>query len=285
MRLAPAALLLLAPPAATQIVTENAGVGSPELFVVRELAGAARSAHLDEQRWVQQLVWAPDRAHEFKLTVPVLWRDATFDGPTGALDADAAGLGDVTLRFKQALSRADDVMRSDRWALLLELGAPTGASDDTVGGVEVPPTLQLGTGAWSFGAGGAGTWIRDRQRAALEGFYRHRTSHDGTQLGDALELNAAWWYRLRPSAFRPEDEGPEIRGVVELLSSYTFASEEHGSEADDEGTLVWLAPGIHVYPGASVLFEANVQVPLYQDIDDDLGDRRWSANLIVKFLF
>lgn len=278
------AALLLAAPSAAQIVTENAGVVSPELTILRELASVERSENLDEVRWSHQLLWAPDRANEFRLTVPLVWREARFDAPGGELESDAHGLGDVALRFKHALRRADGVMRSTRWGLLLELGAPTGAHDQRVSGVEVPRALQLGSGDWSFGAGSALTWIRDRQRASLEAFYRHRTRHDGLQLGATAELNAAWWYRLSPAVFQA-DSGPEIRGVLELLSSHTFASEVGGSAADDDGGIVWLAPGIHFYPATNVLLEANVQFPLFQDLDDALGERRWSAHLVLKLLF
>ena len=48
---------------------------------------------------------------------------------------------------------------------------------------------------------------------------------------------------------------------------------------------MWLAPGIHVYPGTHLLLEANVQLPLIQDLDDAVGERHWSANLLFKLVF
>jgi len=160
------AALLAASPAAAQVVTENAGVVSPELTVLREIASVSKSENLDEVRWTQELRWAPDRADEFRLQVPLVWRDARFDGPGGELESHEEGLGDASLRYKRALWRADDVMRSQRWALLLEVGAPTGEHDAEEDGVPVPRPLQLGTGDWSLGAGTAYTWIQDRQRAS-----------------------------------------------------------------------------------------------------------------------
>ncbi len=279
------AAFLLAAPLAAQIVTENAGVISPELTIVREVVGLARSENLDELRWTQELLFAPDRTHEFRLSVPWVSSTARFDAPGGELEHDQQGLGDVSLRFKQALWRADEVMRSERVALTFELGAPTGAHDARENGVAVPRALQLGSGAWSFGVGAASTWIQDRRRVALAGSYRHRTRHDGLQPGATAELDAAFWYRLSPAVFQPGESGSEIRGVLELLASHTFASELGGVEQDDDGGIVWLAPGIQFYPTTSVLLEANVQVPLYQDLDDALGERRWSANLVLKLLF
>jgi hypothetical protein len=279
------AALLCAELASAQVVTENAGVTSPELTILREVATVSRSENLDELRWSHQLLFAPDRANELRLTLPVVWREARFEGAGGELESHEHGLGDASVRFKRALARSDDVMRSRRWALLLELGAPTGDDDAKEEGVRLPRTLQLGTGDWSLGAGSAYTWIDDRQRVSLEAFYRHRTRHEGIQLGATAELNAAYWYRFVPAAFGTHDSGPEIRGVLELLGSHTFASEVGDDSADDEGGIVWLAPGIHVYPAASVLLEANVQLPLFQDLDDDLGDRHWSANVVLKLLF
>jgi hypothetical protein len=275
----------LASPAAAQIVTENAGVTSPELKVLRESVAVARTENLEDVRWNHELVFAPDRADEFQLTVPIVWREARFSSPGGGEQSEAAGLGDVSLRYKRALWRSDDVMRSERWALLFEVGAPTGEHDARENGVRVPLPLQLGTGDWTIGAGSAYTWIHDRRRFSVEAFYRHHSAHDGVQLGDSAVLNAAYWYRVLPAAFGPNDVGSEVRGVLEVLGSHAFASEVGGSRADDDGTVVSIAPGIQVFPSTRVLFEANVAVPVYQDIDDDLGDRRWSAVFAVKFLF
>lgn len=277
------ALALLSSVAAGQIVTENAGVLSPELTLVREQLGVSRAENVDEVRWSQHLVLAPDRAHELRLVVPWVWRTARVDAGGSEEEEHLEGLGDVALRFKQALARADDVMSSDRWALLLELGAPTGADDATVDGAELPRALQLGGGGWTLGGGGAWTWIRDRQRVAVEAFYRHRTRHDGVQLGAGADLFAAWWYRIVPAAFDPGEAG-ELRGVVEVLGSYLFPTEEGDDTLDDGGPIVRLAPGVQWYPRANLLLEANVEVPVYQDVDDAFGDRRWSANLVIKIL-
>ena len=275
----------LASSGAAQVVTENAGVTSPELTVLRESLSVTRTENLDEVRWTHELVYAPDRSREFRLSVPIVWREARFSSAGGDEESESAGLGDVSLRFKQALWRSDDVMRSDRWALLLELGAPTGEHHARENGVPVPLMLQLGTGEWTVGAGSAYTRISDRRRFAVEAFYRHHSAHDGAQLGDSATLNAAYWYRILPAAFAPNESGSEVRGVLELLGSHAFAGEIGGRRVDDDGTLVVVAPGIQVYPTANVLFEANIGVPVYQDIDDDLGDRRWSAVLAVKFVF
>jgi hypothetical protein len=100
--------IMLASTSAAQITTENAGVTSPELQVLRESVSVTRTENLDEVRWKHELVFAPDRSHEFRLTVPILWREARFSSTSGAEESESAGLGDVSLRLKQALWRSDD---------------------------------------------------------------------------------------------------------------------------------------------------------------------------------
>lgn len=280
-----ALIFVLAGPALAQIVTENAGVISPETPILRESLSYFDSENLEEVRWTSQLIFALDTTRELRLTVPLLSRDLSFAGPASEEQADLSGLGDVSLRFKQSLWQRDEVMESTRWALLAEVGAPTGEDDAEENGTTIPKRLQLGTGDWSLGAGTTYTWIRDRQRYSVETLYRHRTRHDGIQLGSSADLNLAYWYRLNPAAFLPGEETTEVRGVLELLSSYRFASEFGSDTQDDDGSLVWFAPGIQIYPGTKVLFEVNVQIPIYQDLDDEIGDRNWAASLAVKFLF
>ncbi len=176
-------------------------------------------------------------------------------------------------------------MESTRWALIAELGIPTGQDDAVENGSTIPRRLQLGTGDWSFGLGSALTRIHDRHRFSIEALYRHRTRHADVQLGSSTDLNLAYWYRLSPPAFEVLEESTEVRGVLEILGSYRFGSEIGEATQADDGTLVWLAPGIQIYPGTMVLFEANMQVPLYQDLDDDIGDRYWGASLVIKLLF
>ena len=281
-----AALLLavLCRAAQAQVVTENAGVISPETPIVREGLSVLDAENLREVRWEHQLIYALDPTREVKLTMPLVWRDVELASAGGVEDADLTGLGDVSLRFKQSLWQEDAVMASTRWAALAEVGAPTGDDDETENGVLIPRRMQLGTGDWSLGAGTAYTWIRDRQRFSAETLFRYRTRHEGLRLGETLDLNLAWWYRITPARFPPGDPPLEVRGVLELLSSYRWPSAGDGDQ-DDDGTLVWLAPGLQVYPSKSVLLEAALRAPIHQDLDDALGDRRWAGVLALKFLF
>jgi hypothetical protein len=281
-----ALLPFLALPASAQIVTENAGIVSPEAPILRETLSFFDSENLRETRWTSQLIFALDERRELKLSLPLLDRESTVQAAAGGEETSHLfGLGDATIRFKQSIWQRDEVMESTRWALLGELGVPTGDDDAEENGALLPPRLQPGSGDWSLGAGMAFTSIRDRHRFSVEAFYRDYISHTDVRFGPSADLNLAYWYRLSPAAFRAGEETTEVRGVLELLSSYRLASEVGTSPQGDQGAITWLAPGIQIYPGTSVLFEANVQVPVYQDLDDPLGDRHFAAALVVKFLF
>lgn len=280
-------LLLLAQPAFGQILTENAGVTSPETPTLREYITIFESENLTDVRLNHQLLLGLNPKTELRLTIPtVLHRRGSFDtlGGLGASE-DMAGLGDISLRLKYSLFQTDDVMASTRWAILGELVTPTGDADKKDDGVRVPRRLQLGTGAWGFGLGTAYTVIRDRHRFSTDVYFRHRTRHEGVRLGQTVHWDLAYWYRLTPAKHNPEKETTEIRGVLELLNTYRFESRlgDHGS--GDQGLQVWFAPGIQIYPRRDLLIEASVQIPVIDNNDDALGDRRWAFLIAVKFLF
>lgn len=275
------ALAVATPLARAQIVTENAGVVSSETPILREAFGFTQYAHGRELAWNQRFSFAPGRHDELQLTLPFYERELELTGG----DADFAGFGDATLRWKHALWREDDVMRSDRWSLLAEITAPTGDDGDTADGFAIPPDARLSRGDWAFGAGTAFTHIHDRERFAAELFYRHRTAHDGVQLGAAAELNLAYWYRLAPAQFTELDRVVEVRGVLELLSTYRWDAEIGGVSADDSGAFVRLAPGVQVFPRDWMLFEAGVELPLIQSLDDSAGDEQFALRFAIKFLF
>lgn len=160
------AVLVLAPAAAAQIVTENAGVASPELPALREALTFRSFRSVDEYRLDSQLLWSPTTTFETRTTIPWIWRDF------GA--AERHGFGDVAVRCKQSVWQQDDVLESTRLAALGELSLPTG--DDgwrDESGMVLPAKLQPGSGALGVGGGAAFTVIRDRHRFASELFYRH----------------------------------------------------------------------------------------------------------------
>ncbi len=269
-----------------QIFTANGGVNSPELPTVIELLSYRSFDHVQETRSLLQLLYSPLPTLETRLTIPTLYRDIDVKTGTGPRENDSVfGMGDVELRLKYSLYQTDGVITSTRWAAMVEATAPTGEHHANADTVEIPRKLQLGSGGWGLGLGTAFTVIRNRHRFSVELFYRHRTRHDGFRLGDTYHLNLAYWYRLTPAEFDPDEEEIEVRAVFEILSTYRADSISGPSSLDDGGLEVWAAPGVQIYLSGNVLIEAAVQVPIFQNINDPFGRRNWGATLGVKFIF
>lgn len=289
MRTMAGALLLASIPSFVwgQILTENAGVISPEAPILRESLSSLWAKHLHELRWNNQLIAGLTPKIEGNLNLPVVYRDVEFRLPGGSHEShDDFGLGDLSLRGKLSLYQADEVMASTRWAVLAETIAPTGDDDENDRGIRVPRRLQLGLGSWGFGGGSAFTVIRDRHRASVEVFYRHRLPHEGVKLGDEVSWNVAYWHRLHPASFDPEkEEELEVRGVVELLSTYRFLDRGAAVGSAEEGLLIWAAPGLQFYPWKNLLFEGSILFPVAQTLRDDAGRREFAALFAVKLLF
>jgi hypothetical protein len=269
--------------APSQIFTENAGVASPELPSLREALSFRKTRNVEDLRLDSQFIWSPSPWLETRTTVPLLLRDFDAGG-------DSEGLGDASLRLKHLLWKEDDVFESTRLAALYEVSLPTGEDDARAfdgSGARLAPPLQLGAGTFGFGAGGAYTLIRDRHRFSVEGFFRHTLDHDGFSPGDSVRANLAYWYRLSPARFADTTEVHplEVRGVIELLTSYKFENTSNGAGLGDEGAELWLAPGLQLFGNGRTLFEAALLFPIYQDADDAFGRREWGATLSVKWLF
>jgi len=274
-------------PGMAQVFTENAGVISPEAPILRESASFLLADRLRELRTTSQWIMGFTPRIETNVSLPVVFRDVEVRGPSGAKQShDDVGLGDLALKGKLSLFQADDVMASTRFAALAEVAAPTGDDDEEHGGSRLPRRLQLGLGAWGFGGGAAFTAIRDRHRGSVELFYRHRLPHDGLELGDELSWNLAYWYRLRPARFDPsKEEELEVRGVVELLSTYRFLDRGRAAGRAEEGFLLWAAPGVQIYPKKFLLLEASLLVPYLQTLRDAAGSRQLGGLFAVKVLF
>lgn len=247
-----------------QIETANGGVispWSPQLKIRTEFLDTENSQTAGLRL---TYTFAASRKEDIRLILPLRYR--RLEG------VEAAGLGDLRVRYKRSLFQEDGVMRSDRLALLLETDLPIGRSN-----VEGwMPRAQLGLGSPQLGAGLVFSRIRDRHRFSAEVGWREPLN----RLAGTGRVNLAYWYRLTPAQF-PDDELPvEVRGVLELLSEYRGA--EFGQPA---GVLVWLAPGLQIHPDENIQFEVNARVPLAQSLDDQLGRRNWGGSVTVKLRF
>lgn len=268
--------------AAGQVVTENAGTVSPETPVWQTRLEYFRTRHLTDLRVAETLLWAPNGAMDFGLTVPVHHRDVEFGA---GLEDTLEGFGDVTIRWKHSLYKEDDVMKSTRLSGLLGVKLPTGRWREEDGGVDIPRKLQLGTGSLDVWGGPLFTHIDDRHRFAAELLGRYNAERDEFRLQPSIQLGLAYWYRIAPATLDVAGEKTEVRGVIELTSVFFGESEADGRGLEDDGNITWLSPGVQVYPSFWVLFEAGVQIPVIETVEDVRGDRKFGALVSIKFLF
>lgn len=260
-----------------QIVTENGGTVSVETPILKESLFYSRSARTEELRLGNELLWGVTGNWELDFSAPLSLKQVKFAGERETL----FGPGDASVRSKINFLKDDDVMKSTRVAGLVGLELPTGAHDEDA----FPRKLQLGSGTWDPFFGAVFTAIDDRHRFSVDAIHRWNTTHDGVDVADQTSIDLAYWYRLHPAAFDPAESATEVRGVVELLATVTGVTRAGGRSLRDDGWVVRLAPGLQIYPSQSVLVEFNVQLPIFQDIDDSIGHRDLSALVAVKFLF
>jgi hypothetical protein len=267
--------------AVAQIVTENAGTISPETPIWQTRFEYAKSDAVTDLRAVETFLWAPRGDMDFALTIPIHHRDVEFDGHDGTIE----GFGDAAVRWKYSVWKEDDVMQSTRFSVLAGVKLPTGRWHDDADGVDLPRKLQLGTGSLDFFAGPLFTYIDDRHRFAAEIVGRWNLERDGFRLQPSLQIGLAYWYRITPARLETAGEETEIRGVLELTTIFYGESELDGRGLDDQGNITWLSPGVQVYPALWVLFEASVQIPIVETVDDVRGDRKFGMLVSIKFLF
>lgn len=265
----------------TQVVTENAGTVSPETPIWQTRFEIQKAAHATDLRAVETFFWAPNGVMDFGLSVPVHHSDVDFAGLEDTLE----GVGDASLRWKYSIWKEDDVMASTRFSALAGVKVPTGRwhEDDT--GTEIPRKLQIGTGGWDVYGGPLFTYIQDRHRFAAELIGRYAFERDDFQLQPSVQVGLAYWYRITPARIETAGEDTEVRGVLELTSVFYGESERNGRGIGDDGNITWLSPGVQVYPSFWVLFEASVQVPIVETVEDVRGDRKFGALVSIKFLF
>lgn len=278
--LAAAFLLTFAAVSSAQLVTENAGTTSPATPTARLLFRASHWQLVDEMSVAAELHYGLHQKLEANISVPVVYR--SFEIGNGAMTI--AGLGDVRIGAKLNLTKTDGVMTSVRTAVFGSVEVPTGRSHETTpdDSEQLPKKLQLGSGTFDFDLGFAFTWINDRHRFALSAAGRASTSDRGVRPGAEARLDAAYWFRLLPASFETGQSGLELRLVLD--ASFVWRWRTQG-EADDSGGRVWLSPGIQFYATTWLLFEGNIQLPLYDGPHDQYGRARIAGFVALKFLF
>lgn len=274
-------LMVLSGAARAQLVAENAGTVPPETPLARFVIRSSISQRVEEHAFVSELHYGLRPDLEIAIAAPYVVKDVEVGEERDVLN----GLGDVAVSAKINVHKLDGVMMSDRVAIFGGLELPTGEHHESPDGSSRPYArkLQLGSGGWDSWVGAAATVIRDRHRFAIDAAFRWNGGHDGIRPGPVARVDAAYWFRVLPKAFEPGQVGMELRAVVDV--SVVRRWRTRGPDLDDSGTTVWVAPGFQFYATERFLFEGNVAFPVYDSVDDEFGDQRFTAFVAVKVLF
>lgn len=185
---------------------------------------------------------------------------------TGAV-REASGLGDIMTAGRYQIYESDDPGRTIRGSVFAGLQWPSGPStaSDSLG--RLPPTVQLGSGAYDplFGA----VWTRQSLAFELDAdvLYRRNTRADDFKFGDVVQEDASLQYRLWPRALEAEGVPAYLYGVLEANSVYRAANIAGGAaDPDSGGYQLFLDPGLQLVFKRGVL-ELAAQLPAVQSLN------------------
>lgn len=218
-----------------------------------------------------------DRTHS---TLGVGSDGSTFDPANGAYTSSASGLGDV-----RVIGRYFGFTENRNFGVQFGLKLPTGKKNqfsDDGSGIAVDPGLQLGTGTTDLILGAYyfdrlsdnwGYFTQGTFQAALN----HSTMDAGSyKPGNNLNFSIGARYSGF-SAFTP---------MVQINGRY--AKRDSGDAADTfstGGTLVYLTVGAIVPVTSNIATYANLQLPVYQNVNGIQLTPKYIASVGVKIAF
>lgn len=187
---------------------------------------------------------------------------STFDPANGAYGSSASGLGDV-----RVVGRYFGFSEQKNFGIQFGVKLPTGKKDQVSNSgnpTPVDPGLQLGTGTTDLILGVyrfdnlSANWDYFMQ-ASLQGVVKKSMMAAGSyKPGNSMNLN----FGVRYQGFE--------RFIPTLQINARYAKTDSGDAADTYatgGTLVYLTPGVIVPIGEKFSAYANVQLPVYQNVN------------------
>ncbi|MEC9374242.1 MAG: hypothetical protein VYC34_10380 [Planctomycetota bacterium] len=204
---------------------------------------------VDEVTSKTLIAWGARRDLAFTLTVPVKYSETSFgDGS----DDDAFGLDDIVLQGKFRFFQNDvGPVDTTRASVIAGIEIPTGDDDFSSDG-------------WNPMIGAVLTHIRGRHGFSLDAIWKFTTDgvanpvQFGDSSADALRYDGAYLFRLAPAEWQAETHGAWY-AVGELNGRY----ETNGDHQ------IFFSPGV-MYEARRWVFEASVQIPVYQELDHRL---------------
>ncbi|MBI3994804.1 MAG: transporter [Nitrospirae bacterium] len=183
------------------------------------------------------------------------------NGPT----LSNSGWGDLRLLAEYNLYQKDAPRLTTRAILIGGVKLST-AEDDKSG---LPPPMQLGTGSTDYTVGTAVSRIGHRLGYYSDLKYTIKNKGNGYEFGDTLNYDLAVGYRLLPGIYESYP-AKQLNLFLELNGLYAQKDRSNGQKVHDSGGhSLFLSPGIQFIPLKTALFEASVQIPIFQDLNGD----------------
>jgi hypothetical protein len=201
------------------------------------------------------------------------------DGVTAeSATANPQGLTDLSLAAKYRLVKG----QPGNISVIGGVIAPTGRHDVRLtNGNLLEPSSQPGTGAWAYQAGAAySRFLTSRVTTDASALYTLRTSHNGFEVGDRLDLGVAFAYRITESikAF------PNYSVFAEANAVWLGKDEEGGEENPNSGGwTVYLTPGARVRFNESVALTVAPSLPVLQDLNGEQIESSFKLALMLSF--
>lgn len=206
--------------------------------------------------------------------LPYKSKDLHSASGSGQLTRSSSGFGDLSLLGRYTLYQQDGPGETLRLAGFAGVEAPTGSHTGSDAQGRLPPSLQLGNGAWDALAGVVATWqTLDYQ---LDGQFAYRANGATAQFaaGDAWHLDGSLQSRLWPAALGSGVPG-FLYGVLELNAVHQAKNRIDGRvDNHSGGSTVLLSPGIQ-YITKRWVWEAVLQKPVRQDLNGTALENDW----------
>jgi hypothetical protein len=220
---------------------------------------------LGASRTDSRLILGVDHGLRSNVTVSALFPWVHKDLTTTAGDTTSSGIGDVALMAKWRPYKRDWRRGGFQISAVGGVETPTGVTDESEGGMQLPPELQPGLGAWNPFVAITSNLNFDRVRFDGNVFYKENT--EGSQdyeKGDffSAELDAAYrfWHEQYP--------GPTAKAKVGVQWRREDRATLAGmSVANSGSTQVFLKTALSCHPVPNIDLSISADLPLSQDFN------------------
>lgn len=233
-----------------------------------------------------ELRYTPGTHWVLGLRVPYLVESRVKE--EGIAPETASGLGDLVVSVKHRFYRWVGPWADRHAAVEVGLKLPSGATDRPIDSglpVSLRSRLQPGTGSTDGLVDVVYQQARRRFVFAADGGYRYNTEGDGGyRRGNEARFNGSVQYIAFPRDYtRP---GHEVFLVLEGTLLDVGRDRLDGATLTGTGrTVFFLAPGVQYVATERLFLDLSVQVPVWEDANEEELESRWNLLAQLRYAF